>query len=110
MTSQHLGRRSIPRAPPSSGLPSLPPSPLVSTRRRQTQVHLETVVDEPLESRKSTDHDNAHGQAVPQARESNVAVDAGHGGSGALAGLAVTVELRDHDVCFAFALALTVRV
>lgn len=82
----------------------------MSTRRRQTQVHLEAIVDEPLESRESTDHDNADGQAVPQARESNVAVDAGHGGSGALAGLAVTVKLRDHDVYSAFALALAVRV
>lgn len=71
---------------------------LVTARGREAQVHLEAIVDEPLERGKSTDHDDTDRQAVPETREADVAVDARHGLSGALAGLAVAVELRYHDV------------
>ncbi|SPQ18623.1 ddd244d6-febd-4300-8f52-46a01bd2d091 [Thermothielavioides terrestris] len=44
------------------------------------------------------DHDYAHRQAVPQAHEADVLVYPGRDGAEALAGLAVRVQLADHDV------------
>ena len=41
----------------------------------EPQGDLETVIDQPLECRKRSDHPNADRQAIPQAPEPNVAID-----------------------------------
>ena len=51
----------------------------MTSGRRQTQPDLKRIVDEPLESGQSTDHDDSDGQSVPQAAEADVAVDSRHG-------------------------------
>jgi hypothetical protein len=51
----------------------------------QPEEDLERVVDEPLRAGQGADHEDADGQAVPEALEADVAVDAGHGLERALA-------------------------
>jgi hypothetical protein len=63
------------------------------------EVHLEGVVDEPLERGKSTNHEDSNRQTVPQTAESNLAVDPADSLASALAGLAVAVEFRNHYIC-----------
>lgn len=58
---------------------------LVSAGGGQAHVDLERVVDEPLEAGQGADHEDAHGHAVPEACEADVAVNAAHCGAGALA-------------------------
>ena len=111
----------------------------VTSSRRETQSHLEAVIYQPLEGSQSTNlaqllavellaaivslrglcyHSNSDGQTVPQAFESDVAVDPRHGFSSALAGyelgsahqrliltsrtgihtLPVSIQLADHDI------------
>lgn len=72
---------------------------LVTTGGGQAKPDLEGIVDEPLEGREGSNHDDPGGQAIPKPREADVAVDPAHGFGGGLAGLAVGVELADHDVC-----------
>lgn len=57
---------------------------LMTTSGRKPQGDLETVIDQPLKRSKRPDHPNANRQAVPQALESNVAVDPRHGFPSAL--------------------------
>ena len=94
----------------------------MTTSRRQAQGDLEAVVDEPLKGGEGANHGNSHWQAVPEAFETDVAVDPGHGFPRALAGygfvsahpvslmltdlrfardthtLSVGVQLADHDI------------
>lgn len=75
----------------------------MTTRSRQTKIHLEGIVDQPLEGSQSANHEDTRRQPVPQAAEPNVAVDARDGLACALAGFAVAVEFGDHDVWSALA-------
>lgn len=45
-----------------------------------------------------TDHHNTDGQSIPQTAESDVTVDAAHGGTKSFASLTVCIELADHHV------------
>jgi hypothetical protein len=74
-----------------------------------TEVHLEGVVDEPLESSQSTNHENTDWQSVPQTAETDLAVDSANGLASALAGLAVAVEFRDHYIYEQSAIAFQFR-
>lgn len=51
---------------------------LVTASRRQTHVHLECIIDQPLERRQCSNHADTHSQPVPQPTEANVLVDATH--------------------------------
>lgn len=62
------------------------------------EVHLERIVDQPLESSQSTDHADPHRQTVPQSAEANVAVNPAYRRARALARLAISIELRHHHV------------
>lgn len=64
-----------------------------------TKVNLKGVVDQPLEGGKGANHDNSHGQTVPQTLETNISIDSAQGLTSTLAGLAVRVEFTDHDIC-----------
>lgn len=46
------------------------------------------------------DHKDSYNETVPEPRKSDVLVDAAHGSSEGFAGLAVGVELTDHDICW----------
>src|SRR5690606_9926108 len=69
-----------------------------ATSGRQTHKDLERIVNQPLQTREGTNHDNPDWQSVPQTHESNVLVDSGHGTAERFSGLAVGIELADHDV------------
>lgn len=76
-------------------------SNLVASCRWQSQEHLERVITkpgqyyvlwgilinshQPLEAGQGTQHHNTDGQAIPQPRESDVAIDSGHRCHGTLA-------------------------
>ena len=47
----------------------------MTSSRRKAQRDFETVIDQPLERRQRPNHCDPHWQAVPEAFESNVAVD-----------------------------------
>jgi hypothetical protein len=70
----------------------------VTARSGQAERNLERIVNEPLERGERADHEDARGEAVPQPAEADVAVDTGDGLARALAGFAVAVELRYHDI------------
>lgn len=70
----------------------------VATSGRKTKVHLERVVDQPLEGRQSANHTDTHRQTVPQSAETNVGVDPADRRARALAGLTISVQLRHHHV------------
>lgn len=69
-----------------------------TTSGRETHEDLEVVIDHPLQTGKGTNHDNSHWQTVPETLESNVLVDSRSDSTHSLAGLAVGVELADHDI------------
>ena len=58
----------------------------------KTQGYLEAIVNEPLESRQSSNHEDPNRQTVPEASEANVAVDACHGFAAALASCTLPVS------------------
>lgn len=70
----------------------------VKKKNTYTEVHLERIVDQPLESGQCANHANPHGQTVPQSAETDVAVDPANRRARALAGLAIGIELRHHHV------------
>lgn len=72
---------------------------LMTTGGREAKPDLEGIVDEPLERGEGSDHDDSGRKPIPETGEADVAVDSAHGFRGGLAGLAVRVELADHDVC-----------
>lgn len=59
---------------------------------------LEVVVNHPLQSSESSNHDNSDRQPVPEASESDVFIDTAHRGTESLTGLTTGVELADHNV------------
>lgn len=63
-----------------------------------TKIHLPRIINQPLEGRQSANHSNPDSDAVPQPREADIAVNTTHSLARALAGLAVAVKLRHHDV------------
>jgi hypothetical protein len=63
-----------------------------------TEVHLEGVVNEPLECGQGTNHEDTNRQSVPQTTESNLAVDPADCLTCTLPSFAVAVEFRDHDI------------
>lgn len=67
-------------------------------RNTYTEVHLERIVDQPLESSQSTNHANPHRQTVPQPAEADVAVDPADRRARTLARLAVGIQLRHHHI------------
>ena len=69
-----------------------------TTRGREAHEDLKVVIDHPLETGEGTNHDNSDGQTVPEALEANLLVDSRGDGTHALTGLAVRVELADHDI------------
>lgn len=87
----------------------------MTSSRWQAHRNLETVVDKPLEGRKSAYHRNTRGQAAPETWKSDLAVNATHCSHRTLASwsmlalrpnfsvlsltLPVSVQLADHDVC-----------
>ena len=64
----------------------------------ETNVTLERVVKEPLETGEGTDHDNTDGETVPETTETNLGVDTADGLAGGLTGLLLSVDLGDHDI------------
>jgi hypothetical protein len=72
--------------------------PLMPTSSRQSQIDLETIIDQPLERRERTNHKYPDRQPIPEPLESNVAIDAGYSLSGAFTGFAVAVEFGYHYV------------
>jgi len=46
-----------------------------TTSRWQTHEDLEVVVDHPLQTSKSTNHNNSYRQAIPQTAETNITID-----------------------------------
>ena len=70
----------------------------VEGKSTYTEVHLERIVDQPLESGQRANHTNPHGQTVPQSTEADVAVDPANRRARALACLAIGIELRHHYV------------
>lgn len=70
----------------------------MTTSSRQTNRNLERIIDQPLEGSKSTDHDNSQTDTRPQASEANLAVDSANCLASTFAGLAVAVQLADHDI------------
>ena len=54
----------------------------MTTGSRQSEIHLERIIDEPLEGGQSTDHCDSDRETVPKAGESDVSVDSRHGFSG----------------------------
>ena len=58
---------------------------LVASCCGKTQRYLEAIVDEPLESRQSSNHEDPNRKPIPEASETNVAVDSCHGFAAALA-------------------------
>ena len=45
-------------------------------------------------------HNDSYTETIPEARKSNVLVDAAHGSSEGFTGLTTGVELADHDICW----------
>ena len=91
-----------PQTPPTTSPLITPPSlgqlHLVTTRSRQSQPHLKTIINQPLKRRQCPNHQNPNRQAIPQSLEPNIPINARHGFPRALALLAIRVEFRDHDV------------
>lgn len=58
----------------------------------------ETHIGHPLQPSQGANHEDAHGQPVPETGEANVLVNACQGGAKGLTGGAGGVELADHDV------------
>lgn len=61
-------------------------------RRTYAKVHLERIINEPLERRQSTNHEDPDRQTVPQPTEANLAVYPANRLARALASLAIIVE------------------
>lgn len=68
------------------------------TSRRQSQINLERIIDQPLERGKRSNHHDPHGQTIPQAGETNILIYPANRGESALSGFAVRVQLGHHHV------------
>lgn len=70
----------------------------LGTSGGETNVGLERVVKEPLETSEGTNHNNTDGETVPETTETNLGVDTANGLAGRLTGLLLSVNLGDHDI------------
>jgi hypothetical protein len=75
-----------------------PPEKQKKKKRTYTKVHLERVVDQPLERSERANHANPHWQTVPQPLETNVSVNPANRLASALASFAISIQLRHHHV------------
>ena len=66
---------------------------------RQPHEHLKIVVDHPLQTSERSNHEDPNREPIPESSEPNVFVDTARCASKAFAGLAIGVELRNHDIC-----------
>lgn len=70
----------------------------MTTRSRQPQPNLKTIINQPLKRRQRPNHQNPNRQPIPQSLKPNIPINARHRLARALTLLAIRVEFRDHDV------------
>jgi hypothetical protein len=66
--------------------------------RTYAEVHLERIVNQPLERSERTNHANPDRQTVPQPAETNVSINPADSLASTLTGLAIGIQLRHHHV------------
>jgi hypothetical protein len=66
---------------------------------RESQRHLEAIVNQPLKCRQRTNHQNPNRQSIPQSRKPNIAINPAHRLPRTFSRFPIRIELRDHDIC-----------
>lgn len=68
------------------------------TSGRKSDVGLERVIEEPLETSESTNHNNTDRETIPETTETNLAVDTANSSTDRLTRLLLSVNLRNHNI------------
>jgi len=75
-----------------------PSQALMTTRSRQSQRNLKTIINQPLKRRQSPNHQNPHGQTIPKTRKANIPINPTHRFASTLTRFPIRIKLRHHDV------------
>jgi hypothetical protein len=70
----------------------------MAPRSRQSQRHLETIINQPLKRRQRANHQNPNRQSIPQSRKPDIAINPAHRLARPLPWFPIRVELGHHDV------------